>query len=151
MPKVRVNAPLTPCAVKLNVPVAASAAAETVRLDVALPFAGGVTEAGLKVHVDPAGRPVQPRSTAELKPLVEVTVQVLAPLVCPWVTVRLAGLHDTLKLGTGAGLTVSAMLADRVSAPLVPWAWIVKFPVAAPPEAAMVSVLPAVGVTDAGK
>ena len=60
-----------------------------------LPLAGGVTEAGLKLHVAPAGRPVQERrDRRSLKPLVEVTVQVLVPLPPCW-TVRLDGLHET--------------------------------------------------------
>ena len=44
---VRVSAPHMPWAWKVNVPVAAPAVAETVRVLVALPLAGGVTEAGL--------------------------------------------------------------------------------------------------------
>ena len=55
---------------------------------------------------------MQLRSTAELKPLVEVTVHVLALLVPPWVTVRLDGLQETQKFGVGVAVTVSEMLAD---------------------------------------
>src|SRR5688572_9071083 len=99
IPKVRVSAPLTPWAVNPKVPVVAPALADTVSVLLVLPLAGGVTVAGLKLHVDPDGMPVQLKLTAELKPLVELTVHVLALLVPPWVTVRLDGLQEMLKSG----------------------------------------------------
>src|SRR5690349_21067822 len=50
---------------------------DTVRVDVTVPLAGGVTEAGLREQVGPfvtAGETAQVRATAELNPAVDVTV-----------------------------------------------------------------------------
>jgi hypothetical protein len=92
--------PLVPWTWTGNVPVAVDADTATVRLLVALPLAGGVTEAGLKLHVAPLGSPEQDRETALAKPFVELTVHVLVPLAPCW-TLRLEGLHETLKSGGG--------------------------------------------------
>ncbi len=46
----------------------------TVRVELALPPDVGVTEVGLKVTDTPAGAPDALRTTAELKPLTELTV-----------------------------------------------------------------------------
>jgi hypothetical protein len=75
-------------------------------------LAGGVTEAGEKEQEAPAGRPVQERATALLKPFCEATVQVLVPLP-PWPTDREDGAHETVKLGVteAAGVTVEQLLA----------------------------------------
>jgi len=50
-----------------------------VKVDVAEPPEGGVTEVGLKTAVVPVGRPEMDRLTAELKPLKDVTVMVEVP------------------------------------------------------------------------
>ncbi len=76
----RVLVPLVPLTLKLYEPTAVVPATETVRALVPEPLAGGVTEAGLKPQVAPAGRPEQARLTALAKPPVEVTVQVLEAL-----------------------------------------------------------------------
>ena len=60
-------------------PVAADAATEMLRVDVAVLPEGGVTEVGLSVAVTPVGAPVTERLTAELKALIEVTVMVEVP------------------------------------------------------------------------
>lgn len=66
-------------------------------VEVMVPFAGGVTEAGFGVQVTPLGRVVGQESvTAELKPPVEVTVTVLVP-EAPLVTVTVAGLAESEK------------------------------------------------------
>ena len=58
----------------------ADADAVRVNVDVPLPFAGGVTEVGLKDAVTPLGKPEAESETAELKLFVLVTVIVLFPL-----------------------------------------------------------------------
>ncbi len=67
---------------------------ETVKVLLALPSAGGVTVAGLKVQPVPAGRLAQERATGLENPALEATVQVALPLV-PCGTVRLDGLHPS--------------------------------------------------------
>jgi hypothetical protein len=51
----------------------------TVRVDVAEPPEDGVTDAGLGVAATPVGAPEMVKSTAELKPLIEVIVIVEVP------------------------------------------------------------------------
>src|SRR5687768_7495800 len=107
----RVFAPLVPWAWMVKLPVVAPAVAAMVRVVLAVPFAGGVTEAGLYEQLAPEGRLAQPRVTALLKPLVEVTVQVVL-LLEPWVTVTLDGLQLIEKSGVAdaTGVTVAQLL-----------------------------------------
>jgi hypothetical protein len=56
-----------PVTVTVAVPVVAEEEAVSVRVDVALPFALGVTELGEKLAVTPLGRPVALNVVAELK------------------------------------------------------------------------------------
>ena len=56
---------------------------------------------GLKVQVDPVGRPVQVRAIVPVKPLVGVRVKVVWP-VCPCFNVNAAGLAVMVKSGDGA-------------------------------------------------
>jgi len=93
---------------------AAAAVVDTVRVDVAVLFAGGVTEAGLSEHVGPfatAGETLQVRATAELNPAVDVTVTVAlaetpaCPEVgesAPLVIVKFALLAPVLYFATNA-------------------------------------------------
>jgi hypothetical protein len=67
----------------------------TVSVLLAVPFAGGVTLAGLYPQLTPLARPLQPSVTELLYPPVEVTVHVLVPFD-PACMLRLPGLHDTL-------------------------------------------------------
>ena len=67
--------------VTVAVPTVALADAVSVRVDVALPFAGGVTGFVENAAVTPEGRPDALNVVAELKPPVLVTVMVLVPLV----------------------------------------------------------------------
>ena len=53
--------------------------AEAVRVNTEVVVPGGVTEAGTKAAVTPAGRPEADKATAELKPPVAVTVMVEVP------------------------------------------------------------------------
>ena len=106
-----------------------------------------VVDAGLNTGVTPAGNPLALKATLLLKPPVGVTVTVLAA-VAPRVTVRLAGLADSEKLGTGGALTVRLMGTERVSPPPVPVTVTVATPSVAVLDAVNVSVL--VVVVDAG-
>jgi hypothetical protein len=67
--------------VTVAVPTVALAEAVSVRVEVALPFAGGVTGLVENVAVTPEGRPDALSVVAESKPPVLVTVIVLVPLV----------------------------------------------------------------------
>ena len=61
-------------------PTVALAEAVSVRVEVALPLAGGVTGVVENAAVTPLGRPEALNVVAELKPPVLVTVIVLVPL-----------------------------------------------------------------------
>jgi hypothetical protein len=79
---------------------------------------GGVTVAGKKPHVAPAGNPEQANETAESNPLVVVTKTVVLPLDPP-VTVREEGDAAMEKFG-GAAVTASPTGVVSVTLPLVP-------------------------------
>lgn len=66
--------------VTVAVPTVALAEAVSVRVEVALPFAGGVTGLVEKAAVTPEGRPDALNVVAELKPPELVMVMVLVPL-----------------------------------------------------------------------
>jgi hypothetical protein len=66
--------------VTVAVPTVALAEAVSVRVEVALPLAGGVTGLVENAAVTPLGRPEALNVVAELKPPVLVTVIVLVPL-----------------------------------------------------------------------
>jgi hypothetical protein len=118
----RTSEPDVPVTVTVKVPVVAVPEADRVSVELALPPAGGVTEDGANDAVTPLGRPEALSETAELNPLRLLTVMVLVPEP-PWVTLTEDGEADMPKSGTGAPVTVRPTLKDRVSAPLVPWAW----------------------------
>ena len=65
--------------VTVAVPTVALEEAVSVRVELALPFAGGVTGLEENVAVTPEGRPDALNVVAELKPPVLVTVIVLLP------------------------------------------------------------------------
>ena len=67
--------------VTVAVPTVALAEAVKVRVELALPFAGGVTGLVENVAVTPEGKPDALSVVAELKPPVLVTVIVLVPLL----------------------------------------------------------------------
>ena len=73
--------PLVPVMVMVTVPVAAVPEAVRVRVEVVLPFAGGVTGLGEKDAVTPEGRPLALSVVAESKPFWLATVIVLVPLL----------------------------------------------------------------------
>ena len=126
-------------------PTVALADAVNVKVDVALPFAGGVTGFVENVAVTPEGRPDALSVVAELKPPVLVTVIVLVPLV-PCVTVTDVGEALTLKAGVAVELTVSASVVVAVRLPEVPVIVTVEVPVVAVALAVNVNTLvPVVG------
>src|SRR5258706_14550549 len=71
---VRTSEPEVPVRGTLVVPVAAVAEAVKVRVEVALPFAGGVTGLVEKAAVTPLGRADRLSGVAELKPFTLVSV-----------------------------------------------------------------------------
>jgi hypothetical protein len=70
-----------------------------------------------KDAVTPLGRPDAARFTLPVNPLAAVTAMVSVALL-PWITDRLVGLDERVKLG--AALTVRATVVDALSAPEVP-------------------------------
>ena len=102
--------PEVPVIVIVLVPAAADEDAVNVRVDVALPFAGGVTGLAEKVAVTPLGSPLTLRVVAELNPPVLVTVIVLAALV-PCFTLTEEGDAERVKFPVPAEeLTVRVMV-----------------------------------------
>src|SRR6202047_5580944 len=93
--------PEVPVTVTVLVPEGAEADAVKVKVEVALPFAGGVTGLVEKAAVTPLGSPEALSVVAELKPLRLVTVVVLVA-VDPRVTLTALGDADTLKPGVPA-------------------------------------------------
>lgn len=93
-----VSAPDVPVTVTVAVPTVAPAEAVSVNVEVALPFAGGVTGFVEKAAVTPLGNPDALNVVAELNPLRLVTVIVLVPLP-PCVTVTDEGAAPIEKSG----------------------------------------------------
>src|SRR5258708_4695842 len=94
--------PDVPVTVTVLVPVVAVEDAVKVKVDVALPFAGGVTGLVEKAAVTPPlGRPDALSVVAELNPLRLVTVMVLVA-VEPRVTLTALGEAATVKPGVPA-------------------------------------------------
>jgi len=90
--------PEVPVIVTVAVPVVAVEEAVSVRVEVALPFAGGVTGFVENDAVTPLGSPDALNVVAELKPFKLVIVIVLVPLE-PCVTVTELGEAPIVKSG----------------------------------------------------
>jgi len=125
--------------VTVAVPVVAEAEAVNVSVDVALPFAGGVTGFVEKPAVTPLGKPVAVNVVAELKLFWLVMVTVLAP-VPPCVSVTDEGDAPMVKFGVAAAFTVNAIVAVCVVDPETPEIVTVAVPVVAVPDAVSVRV-----------
>src|ERR1700675_3419210 len=97
--------PEVPVTVTLVVPVVAVGEAVKVKVEVALPFAGGVTGLVEKAAVTPVGKPVALSVVAELKLFWLVIVTVLVP-VPPCVTATEEGEAPMVKFGVAAAFTV---------------------------------------------
>ena len=104
--------PDVPVTVTVEVPMVAVADAVRVRVEVALPLAGGVTDAGAHEAVTPLGRPEAESETAELKPLRLPTVIVLVPPL-PWTTLTLPGDAETEKSGVGRAAAARELEGSR--------------------------------------
>jgi hypothetical protein len=96
-----VSEPDVPVTVTVLVPEAADEEAVNVKVEVALPFAGGVTGSVEKAAVTPLGKPDALSVVAELNPFWLVTVMVLGAVefCC---TLTLLGEAETLKPGAPA-------------------------------------------------
>jgi len=141
-----VSEPEVPVIVTVAAPVVAVEEAVSVRVEVTLPFAAGVTGLVENVAVTPVGRPATLSVVAELKPPVLVTVIVLVPLL-PWVTASEAGAAATVKFGVEVALTVRASVVVAVRLPEVPVMVTLDDPVVAELLAVRVStLLPVVGL-----
>lgn len=120
-------------------PTVAEADAVNVSVEVALPFAGGVTGLVEYAAVTPLGKPVVVSVVAELKPAWLVTVMVLFP-VAPCTTVNEDGAAAIVKFGVAAAFTVRAIVVVCVVEPEVPVMVTVAAPVVAVAEAVSVKV-----------
>ena len=116
------SAPEVPVTVTVALPVVAVPDAVSVRVDVALPFAGGVTGLVENAAVTPPGKPDALSVVAELKPFRLVMVIVLVPLE-PCAMVSEEGEAATLKSGVAVppqlGNLKFAMLVFQLKVPLV--------------------------------
>ena len=101
MVAVCVSVPEVPVTVTLVVPVVAVDEAVKVKVEVALPFAGGVTGLVENAAVTPVGRAERLSVVAELNPFWLVTVMVLLA-VEPCVTLTVLGEAATVKPGVPA-------------------------------------------------
>jgi hypothetical protein len=150
--------PEVPFTVTVAVPVVALLEAVSVRVEVALPFAAGVTGFFENAAVTPLGRPVTLSVVAELKLFWLVMVMVLFPLL-PRFTLREVGEAPMVKFGDpAAGLTVRAIVVVATRLPEVPVMVTVAVPVVAVALAVSVTTLvpdvgfvPNVAVTPLGK
>jgi len=102
---VAVRLPEVPVMVTVEVPVVAVELA--VRVSTLVPVVGLVP----KVAVTPLGKPDAASVTLPENPFTSCTVMVLVPLL-PWVTVRLVGESESVKLGV-------AEPANRLMSPVV--------------------------------
>src|SRR5215471_3981430 len=124
--------PLVAVTVTLAAPVVA--VLDAVKVKVLVP----VVEAGLKLAVTPAGRPLTLNATLPLNPPLGVTVTVLVP-VPPWATVTAVAVRE--KSGGCTAFTVRLIVVVLVSAPLEPVTVTVAAPIAAVLDAVKVRVL----------
>jgi len=138
--------PEVPLTVTLAVPMVALPEAVSVRVEVALPFAAGVTGFFENFAVTPLGKPVALSVVAELKLFWLVMVMVLFPLLSRSM-VREVGEAPMVKFADpAAALTVRAIVVVAVRLPLLPVMVTVAVPVVAVALAVSVSTLvPVVG------
>jgi len=133
--------PEVPFTVTVAVPVVALLEAVSVRVEVALPFAAGVTGLVENAAVTPLGRPVALSVVAELKLFWLVMVMVLFPLL-PRFALRELGEAPMVKFGDpAAGLTVRASVVFATRLPEVPVMVTAAVPVVAVALAVSVSTL----------
>src|ERR1700728_1942886 len=137
---VAVRLPEVPVIVTVAAPVVAVALA--VSVSTLVPVVGFVPNAA----VTPLGRPDAASVTLPVNPFLSVTVIVLVPLL-PWVTDRLLGESESVKLAVAVAFTVRETVVVAVRLPEVPVIVTVEVPVVAVGLAVSVSTLgPLVGV-----
>ena len=115
------SAPEVPVTVTVALPVVAVPDAVSVRVDVALPFAGGVTGLVENAAVTPLGKPEALSVVAELKLFRLVMVMVLVPLE-PCAMLREEGEAPMVKSGVElpqVGNLKFAMRVFQLKVPLV--------------------------------
>jgi hypothetical protein len=78
-----------------------------------------VSEAGLKLTVVPAGRPLALSETVCAEPFV-TAVPIVDVALAPWTIVRLLGLAEREKSGGGGAVTVRLTAAECVALAPVP-------------------------------
>ena len=132
--------PDVPVIVIVAVPTVAEDEAVSVSVEVALPFAGGVTGLVENDAVTPLGSPETLSVVAESNPFWLATVIVLVPLA-PCLTDTEVGDALTVKVGVAAAFTVSDMVVVAVRLPEVPVMVTVAVPVVADELAVRLSVL----------
>src|SRR5713226_2934216 len=125
---------------EVPVMVTVTVTVDAVLLAVSVNVLALVVLVGLNDAVTPLGRPDADKLTLPLKPFCGVTVMVLVPLA-PWVSAKLLGDAESVKLGTGSGFTVREMVVEFVKLPEVPVMITVTVPVAAALLAVSVNVL----------
>src|ERR1700685_4820048 len=136
---VAVKLPEVPVIVTVADPVVAVLLA--VRVSTLVPVVGLVPNAA----VTPLGRPDAASVTLPVNPFLSVTVIVLVPLL-PWVTDRLLGESESVKLAVAVAFTVRETVVVAVRLPEVPVIVTVEVPVVAVELAVSVSTLvPLVG------
>ena len=74
--------------------------------------------AGLNTAVTPFGNPLTARLTLPLKPYRPVTLMVLIPLLA-WITLRLAGEAERLKLGATTDKLIAVVLLKLPEVPVM--------------------------------
>lgn len=137
--------PEVPFTVMVAFPVVAVAEAVSVRVEVALLLAAGVTGFVENAAVTPLGKPVALRVVAELKLSLLVILIVLVPLP-PRFTLREVGEALIVKFGDVVAFTVRASVVVATRLPEVPVMVTVLVPVVADALAVSVRVLvPVVG------
>ena len=129
-----------PVTVTVAAPRVAVAEAVSVRVELTLPFAGGVTGFGENAAVTPLGKPEAVSVVAELKLFWLVIVMVLAPLL-PCFTVSEEGEAAIVKFGVPAAFTVRVRVVLAFRLPEVPVIVTVTVPVVAVALAVSVRVL----------
>jgi hypothetical protein len=104
--KLRLYGPDSPVTVIVAAPVAAPEETASVRVDVALPPAAGVTVMGANAAVTPAGRPAALSVVAGVKPFWLAMVNVMVPLL-PRATVRLP--DEAFMVNVAGGMVTSKL------------------------------------------
>jgi hypothetical protein len=140
-----VSAPLVPVRVIVDVPAGVFPATRTSTVEAPLPL----IDAGVKVADAFEGNPVADRPTDPENPLTPLTVTEYV-VALPCVTLRLPGVADRVKSGTGAAFTASVTVLVRVWFPLMPVIVSVELPAGVLLEVVTFNVASPAPATEAG-